>query len=182
MKNCKDCYNTDKNCKVIEEIKCIGCPTYVNLQFVKSGNMGMVKDGYHTFNELYHHRMILFSIICNQNQESAWKSKLHHDGDMFDGYFIVGINTIDGQYTYHYPVDTWDNFKVNELEFAPEWDGHQPADIERLLNLLDNKKKVYIVYSSDGIGGIFETLKKANKFIDDNENSSSFKIDCCEIE
>lgn len=27
---------------------------------------GELSDGYHSFNELYYHRMILFSIICNQ--------------------------------------------------------------------------------------------------------------------
>ena len=36
-----------------------------------------ISDGYHTFDELYYHRMILFSIICNQNKDRAWKSKLH---------------------------------------------------------------------------------------------------------
>lgn len=29
---------------------------------------GELSDGYHSFNELYEHRMILFSIICNQNK------------------------------------------------------------------------------------------------------------------
>ena len=65
-------------------------------------NKGDLSDGYHSYNELYKHRMILFSIICNQNQEVAWKSRLHHDGTMFDGYFIVGIDTPQGQFTYHY--------------------------------------------------------------------------------
>ena len=45
---------------------------------------GELSDGYHSFNELYHHRMILFSIICNQNKEISWKSKYHEDGTMFD--------------------------------------------------------------------------------------------------
>ena len=26
--------------------------------------IGDMSDGYHTFNELYHHRAVLFSIIC----------------------------------------------------------------------------------------------------------------------
>lgn len=29
---------------------------------------GNLSDGHHSFNELYYHRMILFSIICNQNK------------------------------------------------------------------------------------------------------------------
>lgn len=96
---------------------------------------GEISDGYHTFNELYHHRMVLFSIICNSNKDKAFKSKLHADGTMFDDYFIVGVNTPEGHYTYHYHMNNWDRFQVKELEHAPEWDGHQPCDIDRLLML-----------------------------------------------
>ena len=95
-----------------------------------------LSDGYHTFNELYHHRAVLFSVICNLMPDKAWKSKLHDTGDMYDGMFIVGIETPQGQATYHYDVDPyWDMFKVKELEKAPKWDGHTPQEaIERILN------------------------------------------------
>jgi len=96
---------------------------------------GNTSDGYHTFDELYYHRMILFSVICNQNRERAWKSWLHDDGTMFHNYFIVGIETPKGHYTYHYHKDYWDLFYVTELERAPEWDGHKPEDITRLLTI-----------------------------------------------
>lgn len=92
-------------------------------------SMGEFSDGYHTFNELYHHRAVLFAMICNQNAPRAWKSKLHDTGDMFDGMFIVGIETPEGQATYHYDVEPyWDMFRVRELERAPKWDGHTPTD------------------------------------------------------
>lgn len=98
---------------------------------------GEVSDGYHTFNELYHHRAVLFSVICNDRPDLAWKSKLHADGSMFDGMFIVGVQTPDGQATYHYDLDPyWDMFDVQVLERAPEWDGHTPAQaIERIANI-----------------------------------------------
>lgn len=96
---------------------------------------GLISDGSHTFDELYHHRMILFAVICNANKYRAWKSKLHADGTMYNNYFIVGITTVKGDYTYHYHIDNWDYFNVKELEFAPEWDGHTPKDITRLLTL-----------------------------------------------
>lgn len=99
--------------------------------------IGDLSDGYHTFNELYHHRAVLFSVICNQNKDKAWKSKLHADGTMFDGYFIVGIDTPKGTYTYHYQMKYWDLFDVKELERAPEWDGHKPEDVDRLLSLAE---------------------------------------------
>lgn len=97
-------------------------------------NIGEFSDGYHTFNELYHHRAVLFSVICNMMPEKAWKSKLHDTGDMFDGMFIVGIETEQGQATYHYDIEPyWDMFKVIELDKAPKWDGHTPSDaIQRI--------------------------------------------------
>lgn len=94
-----------------------------------------ISDGYHTFDELYYHRMVLFSIICNQNAKVAWKSKLHDDGTMFEGNFIVGVTTPRGQYSYHYHMENWDFFDVKELEKAPVYDGHMPSDIYRLFEL-----------------------------------------------
>lgn len=106
--------------KDIEEInKHISC--------IKS--KGKVSDGYHTFDELYHHRAVLFAMICNNNLDRAWKSKLHNTGDMYDGMFIVGIDSPYGQITYHYDIDPyWEMFKVKELERAPEWDGSTAED------------------------------------------------------
>jgi len=98
---------------------------------------GETSDGYHTFNELYHHRAVLFSVIVRDHIDRAWKSKAHHDGTMYDGMFIVGIETPEGQATYHYDIDPyWDMFDCKELDQAPEWDGHTPDDaIERIATL-----------------------------------------------
>ena len=100
---------------------------------------GETSDGYHTFNELYHHRAVLFSVIVNSYQDLCWKSKKHHAGDMYDGMFIVGIDTPNGQATYHYDINPyWDMFNCKELEFAPEWDGHTPTQaIERIGSLVE---------------------------------------------
>jgi hypothetical protein len=103
---------------------------------IEVADIGEVSDGYHTFNELYHHRMMLFAVICNTYKSQAWKSWKHHDGTMYDNYFIVGVTTPEGDYTYHYHKDHWDMFNVKELGKAPEWDGHKPEDITRLLSLL----------------------------------------------
>jgi len=98
---------------------------------------GDTSDGYHTFNELYHHRAMLFSVIVRDHADLAWKSKAHHDGTMYDGMFIVGIETPQGQATYHYDIDPyWDMFECKELDRAPEWDGHTPDQaIERIATL-----------------------------------------------
>lgn len=98
---------------------------------------GETSDGYHTLNELYHHRAVLFSVIVHDHQDLAWKSKLHYDGTMYDGMFIVGIDTPQGQATYHYNIDPyWDMFDCKELDRAPEWDGHTSDEaIERIATL-----------------------------------------------
>ena len=107
-----------------------------HFELVDKLRAGEISDGYHTFNELYYHRAVLFSVICNQNKDIAWKSKLHSDGTMYDEMFIVGITTPQGQYSYHYDINLWSLFDVEELDKAPEYDGHSPKDIERLKSIL----------------------------------------------
>lgn len=98
---------------------------------------GDTSDGYHTFDELYDHRARLFSVVVRDHREIAWKSRLHHDGTMYDGMFIVGVETPGGQATYHYDVDPyWGIFDCKELVRAPEWDGHTPEQaISRIASL-----------------------------------------------
>lgn len=105
---------------------------YVFKEFKKED----ISDGYHTFKQLYFQRMMLFSVICNTYKDNAWKSKLHSDNTMFDDYFIVGIDTPEGNYTYHYELKYWDMFECKELDNAPEWDGHTEEDVDRLFSLM----------------------------------------------
>lgn len=69
----------------------------------------------------------------------VWKSKKHHtsDTEIHPGYFIMGIDTVNGQITYHLPLDRWEETSfADELEHAPKWDRHTPADVlERLAKL-----------------------------------------------
>lgn len=66
----------------------------------------------------------------------------HADGTMYDGMFIVGIETPDGQATYHCDVEPyWDMFHCKEIDRAPEWDGHTSDQaIERIGKLAEKKK------------------------------------------
>ena len=61
----------------------------------------------------------------------------HEDGNpCFDGdWFIVGVDTPQGSYTYHYHEEYWDMFDCLTLERAKHWDGHTDKDVERLLSL-----------------------------------------------
>ena len=104
-------------------------------------SMGEISDGYHTFNELYHHRAILFSVIVSIFKDIAWKSRKHYDGTMYDGMFIVGIDTPWGQASYHYDIDPyWDIFICDERERAPEWDGHSSDEAIERIGMLANIK------------------------------------------
>ena len=95
-------------------------------------------DGYHTFKELYYHKLILFAALCNVYPDLAWKARKHHDGTMYgEEWFIVGIETPEGCWSYHFD-DGWHLFKVKELEFAPEWDGHKGDDVSRLLSFKES--------------------------------------------
>ena len=112
---------------------------------------GNTSDGYHTFNELYHHRAILFSVIIKAFPQKAWKSRKHHDGTMYDGMFIVGIETPDGQATYHYDLEPyWDMFNCNEIEFAPEWDGHTSQQAIERIRKLEPVRHGKWVFGGDG--------------------------------
>jgi hypothetical protein len=86
-----------------------------------------LSDGYHTFDELYEHRNLLFINLClGCPEHSAWKP----DGD---GWFILFHMTKHGQISYHIP-----NRHLSKVEGRiemknVEWDGHTGADtLERL--------------------------------------------------
>lgn len=97
-------------------------------------DIGEFSDGFHTFNELYRHRLALFAMLANSWRDSAWKSEKHDDGSMYDDWFIAGIETPCGPITYHAPLSAWDMFQVKELGSAPQWDGHTPDDVVKRLN------------------------------------------------
>ena len=115
-----------------------------------------VSDGYHTFDELYDHRITLYIALCRTIKQISdlslemgskpltipvWRSKKHSNGEVCFGtgtQFILGIGAGKGdQITYHIPIDRWDETDFAEtLDQAPEWDGHTSAEVlERLKNL-----------------------------------------------
>lgn len=129
-----DIRNTDWCVLTEKDLPC-DCPIVP----VPDGGIGEISDGYHTFNGLYYQRMVLFAALVNAYQDRAWKSWKHEDGNLcFDGgWFIVGIDTPKGNYTYHYEEKYWSWFECEELPVAKHWDGHTEADVTRLLSLPD---------------------------------------------
>ena len=104
---------------------------------VPDGGIGEMSDGYHTFNGLYYQRMVLFAALVKAHKDKAWKSRKHEDGELCfgGGWFIVGIDTPEGSYTYHYEEKDWDMFDCVELPVSKHWDGHTEKDVTRLLSL-----------------------------------------------
>lgn len=101
-------------------------------------DIGELSDGFHTFNGLYEQRMILFAALVKAYKDKAWKSYRHEDGEYCfgGGWFIVGIDTPEGSYTYHYENKYWDMFECIALPRSKHWDGHTEADAEtRLMSL-----------------------------------------------
>ena len=116
----------------------------INNVIVSSGvDTNKISDGYHTFDELYKHRIYLYLALCKLLSDhfttTVWHSKVHSDGSIMDGWFILGINVKQGeQITYHLPLEYWN--KVDQfsdpLAKAPEYDGHTSDDVlTRLFNI-----------------------------------------------
>lgn len=68
---------------------------------------GQVSDGYHTFDELYQHRCMLFCALMFSNPAISWVSSIHHDGTMMADWFIAGMDLPTGRVTYHLPISMW---------------------------------------------------------------------------
>jgi hypothetical protein len=103
---------------------------------------GLLSDGYHTFSELYDHRVKLWIALCCLYKAldlgKVWRSKKHSDGAVWEGWFLLGIETTPGeQMTYHLPESEWEATGFAEtLEIPSLFDGHGPKEVlERLQKL-----------------------------------------------
>lgn len=135
--------------------------------------IGELSDGYHTFDSLYHQRLVLFATLVNLNKDMCWKTKRHEDGEKCFGgdWFLVCIETPDGPYSYHYELKDWDMFECQEIDKAKPFDGHTDKDVERLLSLKNHDEKFYVImkssfefgdpYSGSSEGIVFITRDKS---------------------
>lgn len=162
----------DTNCKRVNE-------NNINKYIMYANSIGDISDGYHTFDELYYHRMCMFAIICNIFNDKAWKSWKHHDNTMYTDYFIVGL-TIEnvGDFSYHYHKSEWDKFNVKELSRAPKWDGHKPEDIVRLFSLIPShiRPRSYVLRKQLIVGNRYIINEDMDDFIYINENKDNEKL------
>lgn len=101
-------------------------------------NIGQVSDGYHTFDSLYNQRLYLWAALVKAYKDKAWKTRRHNNGELCFGdgdWFLVGITTPQGDYSYHYEIKYWDLFDCKEIEVAPPFDGHTDKDVSRVMSL-----------------------------------------------
>ncbi len=121
------------------------------LQALREGSppTGRMSDGFHTFDELYDHRITLFLALCRQCdvadysrkfRSRVWRSRLHSDGSSLPGWFIMGIGKEPGeQITYHLPDARWSEADFldaeSTLERAPTFDGHTSADVLKRIRM-----------------------------------------------
>jgi len=102
---------------------------------IECENPGKISDGFHTFDELYAHRIMLFMCLMKCNKNISWRSRIHNDGSSYEGWFIAGMNLPTGTITYHIADQFWGMLdSIQTLEKSPEWDGHTSEDVIRRLN------------------------------------------------
>ena len=126
-----------------------GIQAEINELIRASESVGELRDGYHSFNELYRFRMLynaaLFNEWARQGKYDVHRSTSHYEGDecFGGGWFIVVAQLPTGQISNHYELIYWDLFnEVPAVDKAKHpWDRHNPKDVEaRMFNyLLMNK-------------------------------------------
>ena len=126
-------------CDNYHGVRCRACWVDDTLDYIDSepaADVEKMSDGYHTFADLYEQRLILSAALA-KNNPNAWKSKRHDDGSVpfGGGWFIMGFETDEGCYTYHYELKDWDLFQCKELDKGKPWDGHTSKDVRRLLSI-----------------------------------------------
>ncbi len=99
---------------------------------------GDTSDGYHTFNELYEHRCLLYlTWLFESNRQVLWVA------EHYKGWDLVASNVGMNQISYHIPMKyrkfleaRYPQGKRDSLESV--YDGHTSHDvIQRLLNNLN---------------------------------------------
>lgn len=116
------------------------------IEQMPSEEKGKVRDGYHSFDELYEHRIVLYialalSIAVSDHHslsDAIWRSKKHSDETNWDGWFLLGIGIEWGsQITYHLPMRFWNNCDfAHTFGRAPKFDGHTSQDVLKRISEL----------------------------------------------
>lgn len=97
---------------------------------------------------LYNFRLVYNALLFNNwhkhNEVEVYKSRRHHDGsipfenDERDWFIVIAILPTGKQISNHYPLESWDYFKIPEYPQVKDvFDGHAGDDVlERLKELI----------------------------------------------
>ena len=106
---------------------------------------GDISDGYHSFEELYKHRMLYNAAFFKElsSKLRVERSKRHSDGELCfgGGWFIVVTELPQGQISNHYENKYWDLFDFCETVDKPTivFDGHDTIDVlDRILGYVSS--------------------------------------------
>ena len=80
-----------------------------------------------TFERIYERRVKLLIVVCNKYPDICFKTRHHFNEEydpMFNGDFMIVINTPEGPVSYHIKLKYFEMFKIRELEHGPEYDGY----------------------------------------------------------
>jgi hypothetical protein len=95
-----------------------------------------ISDGYHTFDELYEHRCLLFVNLClTVPKKCAWKIDAS-----FGGWLCLYLETPHGQISYHIP-ETMRRYIEGRImrDDNYKWDGHNSVDVVDRLKMLTRR-------------------------------------------
>lgn len=94
-----------------------------------------MSDGYHTFDELYEHRCLLFiNLVLSHSNLAFWRP--HYEGWPCIGMDLPNI----GQVTYHVPEKYLPLFRGRIPQGGPAFDGHTSADVVKRLEVFAEGK------------------------------------------
>lgn len=118
---------------------------------------GEISDGFHSFDELYHYRMLYNAAFFNslEGKYEVHKSYRHSDGELCfgGGWFIVMAYLPTGQVSNHYRIEDWNLFDIPERWKADEWDA-----ILQLKQLIDYIGFVYTIMNIILYGNVSRTI------------------------
>jgi len=121
-----------------------------------SGHRGELSDGYHTFNELYRHRISLFMVLAKLCSMKGYPTyRFEH----YSGWFCLGIESPFGQISYHLPTRFWNRCSFAEAR-QPEFDGHTGDDVverlQKMFEMLINDEKKTVTLTQEEYGDLMK--------------------------
>ena len=110
---------------------------------IEVDNLAKVSDGYHTIEELYEHRCLLFIAYCVLAVEKDSPKFCAYIKEHLPGWFLLVIDTGAGQMSYHCNnkfLHLVEKSLIPEDSGEHKYDGHTSKDVlDRLTKVIEDK-------------------------------------------